>query len=193
MSDLSPWSKLKSEVYSLFGRNPKSNRIVPSIADLEPSHAVLDIGCGPGAAVRTAAGSVARAVGVDRSAPMIEIARRRSGRFSNVEFAPAGAEDLPFEAGTFDRVWTIHAFHHWEDADLGIAECLRVLKPGGRLLIVESETKGAHGLSSAGASEVADRLRAAGFAEASVSKPHRQLVVTGVRSGDRHSEGSSQE
>lgn len=182
MADTSPWSRLKSEIYSLFGRNPKSNRIVPSIAELESSHAILDIGCGPGAAVRAAAGSVRRAVGVDRSESMVAIADRRSQAFSNVQFIAAGAEDLPFPDETFDRVWTIHAFHHWEDGDRGIAECLRVLKPGGRLLIVEKETKGAHGLDDARASDVAQSLRDAGFGEASVSKPHRQLVVTGVRS-----------
>ena len=184
MADTSPWSRLKSEIYSLFGRNPKSNRIVPSIADLESSHTILDIGCGPGAAVRAAAGSVRCAVGVDRSESMIAIADRRSEGFDNVQFTAAGAEDLPFPDETFDRVWTIHAFHHWEDREQGIAECLRVLRPGGRLLIVENETKGAHGLDDARASDLAQSLREAGFAEASVSRPHRQLVVTGVRSAD---------
>lgn len=184
MADTSPWSRLKSEIYSLFGRNPKSNRIVPSIADLESSHTILDIGCGPGAAVRAAAGSVACAVGVDRSEAMIAIADRRSAGFSNVQFAVAGAEGLPFPDETFDRVWTIHAFHHWEDRDQGIAECFRVLKPGGHLLIVERETKGAHGLGEASASDLAQSLREAGFAEASVSRPHRQLIVTGVRSAE---------
>lgn len=184
MADTSPWSRLKSEIYSLFGRNPKSNRLVPSIADLESSHTILDIGCGPGVAVRAAAGSVQRAVGVDRSESMVAIAHRRSHAFSNVQFIVAGAEDLPFPDETFDRVWTIHAFHHWEDGDRGIAECLRVLKPGGHLLIVENETKGAHGLDDARASDLAQSLRGAGFAEASVSKPHRQLVVRGIRSAE---------
>lgn len=179
VGDTSPWSRLKSELYSLFGRNPKSNRIMPSIAHLEPSHVVLDIGCGPGAAVRAAAGSVAHAVGVDRSESMIAIADRRSRDLGNVEYAAAGAEDLPFSDETFDRIWAIHSFHHWEDRERGIDECLRVLRPGGRLLIVENETKGSHGLDDAGVSELARSLRDAGFADASVSRPHRQLVVTG--------------
>lgn len=181
VGDTSPWTRLKSELYALLGRNPKSNRMVVAIADLESIHVVLDVGCGPGAAVRAAAGSVAWAVGVDRSEPMIAIARRRSEGFSNAEFVAAGAEDLPFPDATFDRVWTVHAFHHWEDRDRGIAECLRVLKPGGRLLIVESETKSDHGLDRSRASDLAETLRSAGFASAAVSKPYRQLVVTGVR------------
>ncbi|MDJ0960159.1 MAG: class I SAM-dependent methyltransferase [Acidimicrobiia bacterium] len=181
MADDAPWSRFKSEIYSLIGRNPRSNRRLPSIADLASSHAVLDIGCGPGAAVRAAAPSVARAVGVDRSDAMVEIARRRSQKVPNAEFLAAGAEDLPFNDGEFDRIWTIHAFHHWEHPDQGIAECLRVLRPGGRFLIIEDDTKGVHGLDRARASGVVDQLLAAGFAEASVGKPYKQLVVTGVR------------
>ncbi len=179
--DTSPWSRLKSEIYALIGRNPKSNRSITEIASLEPSHVVLDVGCGPGAAVRAASASVDRAVGVDRSEPMIAIASRRSKGLPNVEFAAAGAEDLPFPDATFDRVWTIHAFHHWEGRAAGITECLRVLKPGGRLLIVESETTSSHGLDQTRAVELADSLQKAGFASASVSKPGKQLVVTGVR------------
>lgn len=181
MGDTSPWSTLKSELYSLVGRNPKSNTRVPSIAGLEPSNAVLDIGCGPGAAVRAAAGSVAKAVGVDRSEAMIEIARRRSGSFNNVEFFSAGVEDLPFADDSFDRVWTINAFHHWEDQARGIEECLRVLEPSGRLLIAEQDTRGSHGLNLESAQELVERLRSSGFADASISNLHRQIVVTGFR------------
>ncbi len=181
--DAAPWSRLKSETYAFLGRNPKSNRSLPAIADLDPSHVVLDIGCGPGAAVRAAAGLVTRAVGVDRSAPMVEIARRRSRSLPNVEFAVGGAEELPFADRTFDRVWTIHSFHHWHQPARGLAESLRVLRPGGRFLIIESDTSGAHGLDIARTSRLCDELRAIGFAEADVSKPYRHLVVTAVSSG----------
>jgi ubiquinone/menaquinone biosynthesis C-methylase UbiE len=180
MADTSPWSRIRSEVYALVGRNPKSNRLIASVADLDPSHVVLDIGCGPGAAVRAAASSVAQAVGIDRSAAMVDIARRRSRRFENVEFSLGDAERLPFPDAAFDRVWTIHSYHHWEDRRQGIAECLRVLRPEGRLLIVENDTSGSHGLDRHQASELADELRAVGFDDATVSKPQRQLVVTGV-------------
>lgn len=180
MPDAAPWSRVRSELYALIGRNPRSNRRLVSIAALEPSHVVLDIGCGPGAAVRAAAPQVTRAVGIDRSEPMIEIARRRSRKLTNAEFSLGGAEDLPFPADSFDRVWSIHAFHHWEDQAQGLAESLRVLKPGGRLLIVESDTSGSHGLDRDGADDLAARLRSVGFAGSSVSKPYRELVVTGV-------------
>lgn len=112
---------------------------------------------------------------------MIAIARRRSTEWDNVEYVVAGAEELPFADASFDRVWTIHAFHHWEDRDAGIGECFRVLRPGGRLMIIESETKGGHGLSRDAADSLATDLVDRGFAEAVVSKPHRQLIVTATR------------
>jgi ubiquinone/menaquinone biosynthesis C-methylase UbiE len=180
MADAAPWSRFRSEIYALIGRNPRSNRRIPSIAALEPPHAVLDIGCGPGAAVRAAAGSVHRAVGIDRSESMIEIARRRSQRFENTEFAVGGAEQIPFPADSFDRVWTIHAFHHWEDQTQGLAESIRVLRPGGRLLVIENDTNGAHGLNRVAAEGLAERLRSMGFDDASVAKPRKELVVSGV-------------
>ncbi len=111
---------------------------------------------------------------------MIGIARRRSRGIHNVEFVVAGAEALPFPDGSFDRVWTIHSFHHWEDPARGIAEARRVLRPDGRFLIVESESRGAHGLDRSRAQALAETLRDAGFADATVAKPHRQLVVSGL-------------
>ena len=180
MGDESQWSRVKSEIYSILGRNPRSNKRIVSVADLDPSHSVLDIGCGPGAAVRAAAPLVVKAVGVDRSEAMIEIARRRSRGLDNVEFAVGPAEELPFPDGSFARIWTIHAYHHWEDRDRGVLECLRVLGAGGKLLIVETETKGSHGLSRDAAEGVAAELLTAGFVRSFVSKSHKQLIVTGV-------------
>ncbi|NNF63546.1 MAG: class I SAM-dependent methyltransferase [Acidimicrobiia bacterium] len=183
MADETPWSRLKSELYSLVGRNPKSNRRVVKFADLDGHHAVLDIGCGPGAAVRNAAPHVTRAVGVDRSEAMIDIARRRSDGIDNVELMVGGAELLPFPDASFDRVWTIHAFHHWDEQDKGMAEALRVLRPDGRFMVVESETNGTHGLSRDGAKELVKRLEAIGFASGEISKHGGQLVVTGTAAG----------
>jgi SAM-dependent methyltransferase len=143
--DTSPWSKLKSEIYALIGRNPRSNRVIASIADLSPDQVVLDIGCGPGAAVRAAAGSVARAVGVDRSEAMVDIARRRSEKLPNVEFAAGAAETLPFPDASFDRVWTIHSFHHWEDPARGSPKCCGCCAPAG----ASSSSRVRHGVHTA--------------------------------------------
>ncbi len=178
--DTAPWSRLKSEIYAFFGRNPRTNRMIVTLAGLQTDHVVLDVGCGPGAAVRNAAPRVQRAIGVDRAAAMVEIARRRSAGHANVEFHVAAAEELPFPDNSIDVAWTIHAFHHWEAPDAGIAEMARIIRPGGRFLIVETESRGSHGLSPARADEVAAQLQSDGFASASVAKHRKQFVVTGV-------------
>ena len=67
--DTKPWSGFRSWVYSLIFRSPKSNRLIVDLAALNPDDRVLDIGCGPGAAVRRAADTVVAgsAMGVDRA------------------------------------------------------------------------------------------------------------------------------
>ncbi len=180
MPDDSPWPRLRSEIYAFIGRNPKSNRTVVAVADPQPDDIALDIGCGPGAAVRKAAMTAQRAVGVDRSAPMIEIAARRSRYLASVQFTVAGAEALPFPDDTFTLAWTIHAFHHWEDPAAGIGEVFRVLRSGGRFLIAETETNGNHGITRDGADELAERLQSAGFGASSVVKHGKHLIVTAV-------------
>ena len=178
MADSKPWSRIQAEVYSLIGRNPRSNRLVAHLAEPAPEHVTLDVGCGPGAAVRAIAPLVSRAMGVDASAAMVRIASRRSAGLANAAFHVGSAEDLPFAADTFDRLWTVHAFHHWSDQAAGIAEALRVLRPGGRLLIMERLSKGNHGLTSKAAEALTVRLADAGFGEVGVARHGKELVVT---------------
>ncbi len=153
-------------LYALSHRNPASNRAVVELARLEPGDRVLDIGCGPGAAVRGAAARLpaGHAAGVDPSPQMIRIATRRSRRLANVSFTVAGAEQLPFGGESFDVAWTVQAMHHWLDRSAGLAEVLRVLVPGARFLVVEQLDGGKPwGISPAEVEEVAAALRAAGF------------------------------
>lgn len=178
MEKATPWSRIPAELYALFGRNPRSNRLVVDLALLAPDHVTLDVGCGPGAAVRAAAPLVRRAVGVDNSAAMVGIAARRSEDTTNVEYQLGSAEALPFAAATFDRVWTVHAFHHWSEPSTGIAEALRVLRPGGRFLVVENRSRRSHGLTTAEAEELSQRLIGAGFVDTRVEAHGRELVIT---------------
>lgn len=171
------WTKLKSTIYSWIWRNPRSNRILVDVADLSPDDHTLDVGCGPGVAVRGAAQSVTRAVGVDRSPSMVEIAQRRSAEFPNAEFAVGSAEDLPFPDDTFTVAWTAHSYHHWSDPESGLVECQRVLAPGGRLLIVETKSNGDHGLDLDRALDVSKKLEALGFVDSSVELHSKNYFV----------------
>lgn len=182
MHDVTPWSRMRSEAYSLVARNPRSNRMLVEAAGLANGQSVLDIGCGPGAAIRRAAPHVSRCVGVDRSPAMVRIARRRSTKHDNVFYTTAQAEALPFNDDEFDVVWTIHTYHHWEAPASGLAEAKRVLRPDGRFLIVETNTKGSHGMTRPAAEHLETRLRLHGFVDTEVARHGRELVITAVAS-----------
>lgn len=182
MGDTQEWSRLKSAIYSFINRNPKSNRLLVDHAALASEDATLDIGCGPGAAVRSAAAIVTggHAVGVDRSPAMVDIARKRSAHLGNVTFEVGSAEALPFDDDTFTVVWTAHAFHHWEDRERGIGEAQRVLAPGGRLLILEIKSTSEHGLSLDGSLDLQFMLDDLGFTNTGVELLGKDYLIGGI-------------
>jgi ubiquinone/menaquinone biosynthesis C-methylase UbiE len=99
----------------------------------------LDVGCGTGAAVRVAAGTVERAVGVDISTGMIERARELAADLGNVELVVGDSEQLPFHDDTFTAVMCSSSFHHYPDPAQALREMARVLVRGGRLVIAEPD------------------------------------------------------
>src|SRR5262249_61849660 len=72
----------------------------------DPDRVVLDVGCGSGATTLAAAATAERAVGVDLSQPLVELARRRAraAKIANAEFVIADAQTHDFAAGTLDRL-----------------------------------------------------------------------------------------
>ena len=91
---------------------------------------VLDVGCGTGYLLRQLAARCPQAtelVGTDPAPAMIEAARA-AATDGRLRWRPGTAEDLPDEAGTFD---------HWADQQAGLAQCARVLAPGGWLVLTD--------------------------------------------------------
>jgi len=125
------------------GSNGPNSRMVIELANLKPGDRVLDVGCGTGGLTLTArsyAGPSGRVYGIDAAPEMIEVAKKKALRAGlEVVFDVGLIEDLAFPDATFDVVISRLAIHHLPD-DLkrrGFAEILRVLKPGGSLLIAD--------------------------------------------------------
>ncbi len=111
---------------------------------LAESDVLLDVGCGTGAAIRDAAPRVMRAVGFDLSPGMVAQAteRARDAGLPNVEFHTGDVSGrLPFEDGAFTALVCTTAFHHFPSPSNTIAEMSRVLAPGGRLVIADSNRR----------------------------------------------------
>ncbi len=135
------------------GVNARNSRMVVELAGIKPGDKVLDVACGSGNLTQTAqkyAGPGGKATGIDASPEMIEVAKKKAERLgSGASFQLGLAEKLDFPDGTFDVVISRLAIHHLPD-DLkqrAFAEILRVLKPGGRVLIADFVQPSNHMLS----------------------------------------------
>ncbi|NUS57741.1 MAG: methyltransferase domain-containing protein [Streptomycetaceae bacterium] len=103
------------------------------LLSLVPGSTVVDVGCGAGRAVAELAGHGVRAVGVDPDPGMLAAARER---WPEAEFRQAGAEDLPFADGTLHGYRADKVFHVLPEPDRAVAEARRVLRPGGRIVLL---------------------------------------------------------
>ena len=97
---------------------------------LHPGTRLLDVASGPGALTAEAANRGARAVGVDLSPRMIELAQRL---YPTIEFREADVEHLPFPDDSFDAVVCGFGLGHFPRPEVAVAECVRTLSPGGRI------------------------------------------------------------
>jgi ubiquinone/menaquinone biosynthesis C-methylase UbiE len=108
---------------------------------------ILDVGCGGGRTVRKLAAVAAegKVYGIDHSEESVAAARRtnkqeiESGR---VEIRQGSVSALPFTGDLFDLVTAVETHYFWPDLPADMREVLRVLKPGGRLVIIAEAYKG---------------------------------------------------
>jgi ubiquinone/menaquinone biosynthesis C-methylase UbiE len=110
--------------------------------DLQPGERVLEVGCGNGIMAGEMAASVVptgNVTGADISAAMVTMARAHCATLVNVEFIEADAADLPFSDGSFDVVTVTQCLCLVSDVEAAIGEIFRVLKSGGRAVILETD------------------------------------------------------
>jgi len=112
------------------------------VADLAArSFDVLDVGCGTGTWAATLRGSAlpARVIGLDYSPEMCRRAhvKARQVHVDGLSFVNGDSEHLPFAAGSFDLITCSHSFHHYPHQAAVVRDMRRVLRPGGRLILVD--------------------------------------------------------
>jgi len=100
---------------------------------------ILDVGCGTGYLLGQLAARAPQAsvlAGIDPAPAMIEVARSMATN-GRLRFVVGTAERLPWPDQTFDLVVSTTSFDHWADQQAGLAQCARVLAPGGCLVLVD--------------------------------------------------------
>jgi SAM-dependent methyltransferase len=111
---------------------------------LEPGEQVLDVGVGPGFLAAEMAAEVrpdGRVCGIDTSAAMLEVAARRNPgvHAATLELELGGVERIPYADESFDAVVTTQVLEYVADIAGALAEMRRVLRPGGRLLVLDTD------------------------------------------------------
>jgi demethylmenaquinone methyltransferase/2-methoxy-6-polyprenyl-1,4-benzoquinol methylase/phosphoethanolamine N-methyltransferase len=177
-----------AHVYDLFGniitlgRAAAMREQTVDLATLRPGERVLEVGCGTGEVAQRArarVGPTGQVSGIDPSAEMIAVALRKSARARlDIDYRVGAIEALPYPDASFDIVLSSLMMHHLPD-DLklaGLIEVRRVLKPGGRVLIVDLKRPRGwlsrlamplllHAHLGRGYEHLPDIVREAGFAE----------------------------
>jgi demethylmenaquinone methyltransferase/2-methoxy-6-polyprenyl-1,4-benzoquinol methylase len=125
-----------------FGLHRAWKRRLIQLAAVRPGVQALDLCCGTGDVAFALADAGAKVTGADFSEPMLEVARkrsqsRRSRREETLTFLQADALHLPLPASAFDIVTIAYGLRNLADFRAGLVEMLRVLKPGGKLLILD--------------------------------------------------------
>ncbi len=130
-SSAGQWDRLRDD---LFGDR---FHLVALAAFAERSWVVGDLGCGTGQVGATLAPFVSRVVAVDASAAMLQAAKKRLQEAPNVDLRRGELEALPIDDERLDAATIMLVLHHIPEPERAMAEAERVLKPGGRLLVVD--------------------------------------------------------
>jgi len=153
---------------------------------------VLDVGSGDGAAASALAPYCRSLTCIDTNPRLIGAARERLRRFASVRTQVADVHALPFRDASFDSVLMFHTLTYAERPARALAECARVLRPGGRLVLLcldehrQSEVTSRYGERHPGFSPRAVRglltragltVQSAEVASREIKKPHLQVVL----------------
>lgn len=110
-----------------------------------PAKVILDLACGTGDLTIALYKNGFTVTGADLSVNMLQIARQKSEKLEKMEqpipdYIECSAENLPFEDSSFDAVTISFGIRNFQNRDIALQEIFRVLKPDGRLAILEFAT-----------------------------------------------------
>ncbi len=175
------WDAIRDELYG-------QGFVVAALAELLPATwEIADLGCGTGRLARALARRVRRVHAIDASPAMLEAARRELDGLDNVELLCGDLLDLPLADAAVDAALMLLALTWVDDPPAALAEALRILRPGGRLVIVDLLEHDRHGFremmghaqSGFAPERLAEALRAAGFEDAAAGPLPAERGVKG--------------
>ncbi|WP_413467369.1 class I SAM-dependent methyltransferase [Pleurocapsa sp. FMAR1] len=117
----------------------KTLSFLQSWAQISPAENVLDVACGTGELERLLLqdNPQQRITGIDISEQMLKIAKQKLLAYPQVFWKKASASELPFGDRSYDVVVCASSFHYFDDPIASLKEIKRVLKPGGRVIILD--------------------------------------------------------
>lgn len=128
------WDHLRRDYFSDAVREALIRRLAP-----EPNWVVADVGCGTGFLATGLLDTVATVHCLDASAPMLEQARRNLANSDSVHFHLADGGCLPLATGSVDAAVANMYLHHAPDPAGALREMARILRPGGRLVLSDTD------------------------------------------------------
>lgn len=164
------WDRLRGELY---GQRFTTSALM---ALLPRDYVVADLGCGTGHVAAEISTHVRQVIGVDNSAEMLKAARRRVADLANVDLRRGELGELPIDSGACDAAMLLLVLTYVPDVPAALREAGRILRPGGRAVIVDllphdrDDFRRQLGQVHAGfeMQQMAEWLKAAGFEPASV-------------------------
>ncbi len=191
------------ELAGKFGRQYVPGRSWQGLAEtfllLMPPLVIADLGAGEGTVSQLLARRAKRVIAVDSSEKMVEFGSSlaRSHGVKNLEYRLGDLEDLPIKKGEVDVAFFSQSLHHAQHPPRALAEAFRILKPGGRVIILDllkhhfEEARALYADVWLGFSEVELRrmLAEAGFRNVNTALVHREADAphfeTVLAAGDR--------
>jgi ubiquinone/menaquinone biosynthesis C-methylase UbiE len=163
---------------ALMAKTEDDDRWIVDLMDVQPADRVLEVGFGPGVAIRLIAERATQGfvAGVDPSDVMLRQATQRNQAAvasSKVELRCGSVESLPYSDAAFDKVVALHSLYFWPSLEQGLREITRVLVPGGLLVLgVRMKRSGVgrlnpsrYGLTDQAVAEIIATLSALGYTD----------------------------